>query len=139
MAGLQLDLRHTWINLYWLTCFIINQETTVLWKAFLLVTEYSSFLYVVLMLLLCLSRQLFAEALQYQITLVKFLQRHRSVIIFPSMFCISLITWNYILIFGMGFRFKQCALITLAFCLLLFWIYYWILCICIFELTILLN
>jgi hypothetical protein len=50
------------------------------------VAEYSSFSCVVLMLLLCLCRQLFAEALQLQITLVKFLQRHRSVIIFPSMF-----------------------------------------------------
>lgn len=29
--------------------------------------------------------------------------------------CICLLMWNYVLTFGMGFKFKQCAPITLAF------------------------
>ena len=67
------------------------------------VAEYSSFLCVVLIVV--------SKTLQLQVTLVKFVQRHLSVIIFLGVFFFPLQdTRNYILTLGVGSRFKQCAL-----------------------------
>ena len=60
------------------------------------VAEYSSFSCVVLIVI--------AKALQLQVTLVKFLQRHRYVIIFFSVFFSSLIYKELYSNFGCGFH-----------------------------------
>ena len=60
------------------------------------VVEYSSFSCVVLIVV--------AKALQLQVTMEKFLQRHKSVIIFLSVFISSLIYKEIDSNFGCGFQ-----------------------------------
>ena len=83
------------------------------------VAEYSNFLCVVLIVI--------AKALQLQVTLVKFLQRHRYVIIFFSVFFFFFPLWytrNYILTLGVVSYLNNvfwCPC-PLAFCLLQFFL-----------------
>lgn len=112
--------------------FLLVWADFVHFSLLLLVNEFGfrTFSCGVLILSLCISSRLFTAVLQLQITWVKFLLNHRlDIVLLQHVCCDCMITiatvWRHIMTVGMGFRFKQCALTTSAFCLLLHWICCW--------------